>query len=401
MQYNEFIWGDKWSIENDTAWFVAGNINALFSVDMNSNIYKVVTILPDFFKGGFRSNSNCIKCGDSVFCLPNYGKYIWCYELSNKSLRKIEINNSKNAEINIQNFWKSGKILWAVSIGLKQILEVDTEKKEVIGYYDIMDTHLEDSIRDSSKKENYIYIASSSTGRIFEFDTISKEIKIFEVPKIKKGICTISALNGKIWLSGYEKQLYIWEKENNKFNILNDFPSDFGMYNFNGKMNVLLDCQSKEYKTFTFLTSVIVGNYVWYIPFQTNKILYVCKKTDKLNVLEIEGEEENERSIKERELNCKFVFLYIYKNQYIGLFSLKNEMVYEIDTKKLIVRRRTLHLDINGIEKLFPAWILKESVEAEHFLYQMLIERKIEFNIKGNIVGEKIYNNINGNLEKE
>lgn len=387
---NEIFWGDKWGVENSTAWFVAGKFNVLFSVDMDIDRFKIVAALP----GGlnlFRQNSNCIKCENTIFCMPDKGDCIWCYDLLTKEFQKIEIINPNYLSAGIGDFWLCDEILWAVSGGLKQILEIDIKKKKVAGYYKIP-TQEDENLAKCAKDGNYIYVTSASKGKIYIFNIEKKELKVQELSVIKNGLRTISVNGEKIWLSGYKKEIYMWNQTKKEVELLSDFPLNFGIYNLDGKEKTFLDCEAAEYDTFTFLESVDAGGYIWFIPFQTSQILYVNKDTNEINSFEIEGEQEDEDSIKNRELNCKYVLQYVYNDRYIGLYSIKNRVVYEIDvyTMKLSVRKITI--DIENSMTISGSWILEESVDAERALYKQLIGTNGEKILGKEKIGMKIYN---------
>lgn len=371
-QNKEFLWGDRWSVEDNMAWCVAGNTNILFHINMETNYYNIVDVLPNFNKG-FRKNPNCIKCGNTIFCMPVYEECIWCYELTVGGFQKIMIKNPNHVSIMIHNFWKCGDVLWAVSIGLNQIIEINIKEKTVIGYYNI--TNQQETIAESIKTGDYIYILSALRGRIYEFNIETKEMKENELSMIHSGLRTLTECGGKFWLSGRKKEIYIWEKEKNNFKILNSFPKGFGIYNFENKSDKLLDCESKEYGTFTFLTSIPAGDYIWFIPFQTNQILYIDKITNEINAFEIQEEDEDIKSIKSREMNCKYILQYIIKERYIGLYSLKNETILEIDAETMEIKRRGLIFNDINLEKVFPGWIFRDSVKAESHFYKKMIEQ--------------------------
>ena len=196
-----------------------------------------------------------------------------------------------------------------------------------------------------------------------------------ELSMIHSGLRTLTECGGKFWLSGRKKEIYIWEKEKNNFKILNSFPKGFGIYNFENKSDKLLDCESKEYGTFTFLTSIPAGDYIWFIPFQTNQILYIDKITNEINAFEIQEEDEDIKSIKSREMNCKYILQYIIKERYIGLYSLKNETILEIDAETMEIKRRGLIFNDINLEKVFPGWIFRDSVKAESHFYKKMIEQ--------------------------
>ena len=277
-----------------------------------------------------------------------------------------------------------------MSIGLKQIIEIDIKKKEVIDYYSITDQEDEEIAR-SVKWDKNIYSVSGSKGRIYVFNIETKKIKVKEFPVVKNGLRIISVEGGKIWLSGYKREIYVWDEDKNDINTLS-LPCNFGIYNFDGKKEQFLDCKTTEYDTSTFLESINVGNYIWFIPFQTDQILYVNKDTNQIDTFEIEEEEEDEKSIKNREMNCKYLLQYVYDDRYIGLYSFKNKVVYEIDAYTMKLKTRIVTLNIGDSTIIPKSWILQESKDVERALFRKLIELNGENILKKDKVGMKIYN---------
>ena len=388
-QQNEFFWGDKWGVESSTAWFVSGKFNVLFSIDLTTNQFKAVAALP----GGlnvFRQNSNCIKCENTIFCMPDKGECIWCYDLLTEEFQKIEIFNPTSLGIGIGDFWRNGEVVWAVSGGLKQILEIDIKKKKVVGYYSIP-AQEDEKIAKSAKDGNNLYITSATRGRVFMFNIKKKEVKIQELSGVKNGLRTISVNGEKVWLSGYNREIYIWNQNKNEIKCLNNFPLSFGIYNFDRKEKPFLDCETTEYDVFAFLESIDTRDYIWFIPFQTNQILYVNKVTNEINIFEI-GEEEDGKSIIDREMNCKYILQYVLDGIYIGLYSVKNSVVFEIDAHSMELKTRMPRLDIDDSTLIPRGWILKESIVAERALYEKLIKKNGEKVFEKEKIGTQIYN---------
>lgn len=121
--------------------------------------FKIATALPGDLNL-FRQNSNCIKCENTIFCMPDKG--------------------------------------------------------------------------------DCIYITSASKGRIYIFDIEKREIKMQDFSAIKGGLRTVSVDGERVWLSGYKREIYIWDQSKNEIELLNDFSLNFGIYNFDGKQEQLL-----------------------------------------------------------------------------------------------------------------------------------------------------------------
>lgn len=84
-----------------------------------------------------------------------------------------------------------------------------------------------------------------------------------------------------------------------------------------------------------------MGDSFWFIPFQTNQILFTDKGSSDILPFEIDEEVETKESILGREsLLSKYIVEYIREDRYLGLFSIKNSCMLEIDTLNKSVEMR-------------------------------------------------------------
>ena len=76
----EFIWSDNWCIADDKAWFVTGEQDILFCLDRKTKNTILAKEIPER-NNSFRLHPKCIKYGEMIFCLPDMGENIWCYNI--------------------------------------------------------------------------------------------------------------------------------------------------------------------------------------------------------------------------------------------------------------------------------------------------------------------------------
>ena len=153
----------------------------------------------------------------------------------------------------------------------------------------------------------------------------------------------------KFWLSGYCKEVYIWDSLTNKINIVNGFPRDFGIYDFTEETDGKANCIASEYKRFAFIHSVTLGENIWFIPYITNKIIYVNKYTYQIHTFEVNEEDETKESIlSRRNLWYKYLLEYVKDERYLGLYSIKNNCMMEIDTVKMTYEYRSYDCKIGN-----------------------------------------------------
>lgn len=396
---NHYIWSDNWYLDGNKAWFISGTTDILFCLDRNTKETTWIDNIPLSNEDTFRKHSRCLKWKDRIICLPDMGSDIKCYHLSDKSWVSIPVMNPLNVRICCSNAWFVQDRLYIVSIGLRQIIELNIETESIDNYYDLSINN-DDIISGSLMKDNCIYVVGISPVVIYKFNCIEKNIKIYDVSEIKDQIQTICYDGEKFWLSGKIKKIYIWYEETGKITFLDAFPESFGVWNFDGKYKNLLNSIDDTMERPLFHYSVAIRDYVWFIPFQTNEILYINKNTFEINVFSLIEENHIEENIKKQLLNHKYLLEYVRDNRYIGLFSLKNRWIFEIDSRELTYE--IFDYKLFDIEKIDERLIRKfwnqlditleqELLKLPFFIKAVKEEKNKNLYYKKNSIGKEIY----------
>ena len=329
-----FIWGDNWWIESDRAWFVWGMENILLCIDLITRKCESAVCIPDDNPKKFRLTPYCIKYDKYIFCLPGLGESIWVYDLEDQYFSKIDIDNPNKGQMGFE-FWVWEDKLFAVSTGeLRKILEINIVQKKIDNYYTICE---EGRLARSVMVNNAIYILSAESNMVYQFDLKTKAIKTHTLPDIDGKLWTICFDGEEFWLSGFQKEVYVWNPNTNMINLITNFPKGFGVYDFTKETTTgEVDCVSEKYEYHVFNFSVAAGNRIWFIPYNANKILYADKGMHELHSFEIDEENETKESIMARtSLGYKYLLGYLKDDRYLGLFSIKNNCMLEIDTVEM------------------------------------------------------------------
>ncbi|NBH19516.1 hypothetical protein D3Z55_19305 [Clostridiaceae bacterium] len=363
-----YIWSNGWEMDGNGAWFMAGAMDVLFYFDKNTKTTKIVDKIPTEHVFELRQHPRCIQAENAVICLPDRGSDIWFYHFANGLWTHIPLENPDKVRVGCFNTWLIEEKLYMVSIGLKQIIELDTKKECIINYYDLP-INTNENITESVMVNGEIYVAGVSPANIYKFNCLDKSIKIYNLSEINDLIQTICFDGNKFWLSGQQKNIYIWEESTEKITILDNFPKGIGIWNFSGKYKDLFHEIEDAADIPLFLCSVSAGRYIWFIPFQTNEIVYIDKDTYEMKLFSIEEEGHTEENISTQLLRHKYLLQYVRDDRYIGLFSLKNKWIFEVDSKELEYRILDYHLDkkfILQIEKtIFQDMMSKFSILFE------------------------------------
>lgn len=336
MEYsnNTFIWSDNWWIEDNKAWFVDGMNNILFCLDLDTHMCELAIKIPDENSSTFRLTPICIKCGKDILCIPAKGKSIWVFNLDNCKFTEIVIDGLDNFQWAF-DFWLYKDKVFAIARLTNKILEVNISQRKIDNYHIICENDL---IAASVRVDDSIYSVSEQSGKLYRFDLLTYNVETYFISGIEKKLAAICFDGKQFWLSGYSKEIYRWNKEENCITKLDEFPENFGVYNFRGNSDDVIDYETVEYEYPAFLNLVAVDEYIWCIPFETNKIIYVDKQTNEMKVLEIDDGVETKESILNIYHHCpghKYLLEYVRDNRYLGVFSLEHDRVLEIDAKKL------------------------------------------------------------------
>lgn len=405
MGHDRSIWGDNWWIEGDQAWFVLDRVNILCCLDLRTNECEMAVCvpMPNGKSIGFSKNPFCIKQGDDVYCMPGYGDRIWIYETSGHTFASIGIDADAIEALSLGDFWEHDGRLFAVSLGLRQILEIDTVKKKIARSFSIGG---EKSIAGSVRGGNAIYILADLTNRIYRFDLISKEMTVYGLPDIGRKLNTIGYDGERFWLSGYSREIYIWDPERNDIRILDDLPAGFGICDLSEGSDGRTDTESRMYDRPAFSHCTVAGRYAWFIPYQTNAVIYVDREQCTSFMFEIPEEIEDKESIAERtDARYKYNLEYVRDDRYIGLFSVKNDCILEIDALGLSYVYKDYGRSFEDkalIEyiKVYRKGCFRENKEADRRLYRrwLRIKDPVEGSFEREDVGKGIYDRMAGQV---
>lgn len=374
---SRFPWSDNWCLDGEKAYFCAGRITALFCVDIGNGQCEMVSKIPDCHISAFRLFPYCIKKGSNIFCIPGWGRDIWIYNLQTSSWEKVVINND------CQLIWHlcfidvlDSNRIWLTESISRRIFQLNLnqrllEKTYPIEYYGNLYTGQHVLVG------NRLYCVVGIEIYCINIDT-AETIKC-KISGAKSELYTICYDGEKFWLSGWYKEIYVWMPKQGIIKVLSEFPKQFGFYCFNDVRTCSVDFSSLFSKDFhLFSTSLSLGKYIWFIPNISNYIIYINKETYEINALEIEDEEENLEELKSVFNISKYLVQYIRENRYIGVYSAKRSLIFEIDTINADIIYKDYRLSSTTVSRLVneyykPGSVLLENNSLHRKIFQALL----------------------------
>lgn len=386
MIKDSFIASDGWYIEGNTAWFIGLEYNAIFKADLRSLECEIICHLPVENVWKSRVNPICLKVEDYIVCLPSSNTSIYLYSIKERSIQEIQIDMPEKVPPDIFHYWydtESGYI-FAFSRGLQRVITIDVKNKRV-SLGNIIGKNI--NIRYAIKVDQCLWLPNSLDNRIFSYNLKTEEVNEYLLSSVKGRLYAISYDGTYFWITGNRREIYIWNKEDNSVITINDFPQKFYEYTKHEKDK---DLTNEVFKEVPFLYCVCCNKSIWCIPFQTNMILGIDKDTRVICGIE-SGETAND--ILSRAYNHKYLLEYIREDRYIGLFSMYENCIFELDTQNCRMERKGYYLtNKEMIDDNFP--VFSES-GINNFFYRVLLGEKENCKNKAwRSTGEQIYEGI-------
>ncbi len=381
-----FVASDGWDIKGDTAWFTGIEYNAIFKTNLQTLECEIVCQLPVDDLWAARVNPICIKLEDYIVCLPSLNSSIYLYNIKDNSFQELHIDMPEKVSPDILHYWYDIKLecVFAFSRGLQRVLTIDIKNQKVL-LSDRINEHI--NARYAIRVEQYLWLPNSLDNRIFSYNLYTGEINEYLLSNVKGRLYAICYDGAYFWITGNRREIYRWKKGDDLVSIINDFPDEFYEYTiYEENMGFM----KETFNEVPFVYCVYCSNSIWCIPYQTNMILGIDKDTHA--ICGIDGG-ETAGDILNRVYNHKYLLEYIREDRYIGLFSLCENCIFELDTQKYKMEKRDYYLVKEKIEdNNFP--VFYES-GINKFFYQTFLERK-ESNTNKEMLrtGRKLYNKI-------
>ena len=250
----EFVCNDGMYREDKVCWFIGSNDNILYKMTLPEHEVQSVAVLPKEGTSDYRIHRYCIKYKSKIYCLPFYlSESITVYDINEDKLSQISIPNPGKKDLIVFNAWIVDETLWCVSNGLRQIIEISLTENKVVSTCPIFSNNGEECGPEAVLVDKSIYCVSTKTTTIVEFNTVNKSTKQYKLPVKDIGFGTIAFEGAGFYLTGYQQNIYYWQKERATVEVYNQFPQDF----FNQESDVDTPCDFIFYKTLTFKDRVL------------------------------------------------------------------------------------------------------------------------------------------------
>lgn len=334
-------------VDNENiVWFIGSYYNALFHLDLNTMECRLFAeFIYDQRVTIYKYFSCCLKYINNIFIFPYFSdESIRVIDIESKNIKRIEIDNVNKQVIGIARVYQEGTRLYAVALGLNEILEIDGINFKLLNRYPFQEVS-KSMYGNCYFHEKKIYIFWEYTNRIIEFDLVTKNIKEYNVPIIENGVYTFGFVGDKACLASKEKRLYLWDMEKNEIVCIKKFPNGFGYYMRENDDKYYLDT---KYNMGVSFDCIEIYNKTWLIPHEGNFIMWMS--LENVDLLSIFENEENyvfqaDYFLKSKQYAIKYCTMYTRDNRYIGFYSFLSNSFYEIDSRENTIKKLNIKIE--------------------------------------------------------
>ena len=381
------------------AWFICAYTNILFKINSENQVYTFVALLPQNGSDNYDFHSQCVKYGEVIYCLPNRGQDIYIYDISKTSFRKIDLKSTNGERINLDKLCVVGDILYTISYGMGEVIEINLKDEKIVNRYPITEDNM--SIYKAIMYKNNIYAVSMEKACLIRYDLDKRKsqcISIIDNMENKHGFSSLGHMKNQIWMCGYDNHLYSYDLCENKSKDYFLLPDNIKFYDFDN--NNLY--REKRDDDFYFQECVCFDDSVWFIPYQTNKILYIKAHENIIKEMVIEDEEETVKNMN-RIVKRKYFVVKIESEKNFIIKSFKNECLYRINIcDETVEKISTKKYEYGNLEELMMQYgknnkVISEisAVDRNLYIYKIFFSTNNNFENEDNLmIGKSIYNKL-------
>ena len=319
MRFNIFGATDNsfmsyWHISSKKTYVCSPDVPGLMEYDWENEKFMPVAQFPENCRKR-DSYALCAGYKNKMICFPSYKSNIVLFcDLNTLEFTQMPVAldiNQAGAKI-FGVYWHEGHI-YAVLYGTKKIIEIDPEEERIVFTYEMNDSKQNIVFVFSTVLDGAIYLTVNADSRIVKFDMNSKSFDVLSIPSCKRSFRAIAASGNCLVMGGYRKELYFMTPSSREFQMI-VLPND------------IRDSGKDDFYGYDFFCTdfVILEDQIGFLSLHEPGIFFYNLLSKKIDLMPL-PEKNNRRNLK------SYTKLYMKENRIIGLYSLVDERMVEID----------------------------------------------------------------------
>lgn len=275
---------NSWFREKNRAWFPSANFNGLIEIDLETIHTMFLAEFPIELKNNNRVVSGITKCGDTLVIAALDQKCLFCYDLSNHSMSKIDYDlpssltkyDGTHAYFRAAHSFKDKVYFFGHKYPIILMLDMSNKKVSTII------VSLSEMERQSQNNGEAFFTPGLQRGKnyyapclcinaVVELDLENGNTSIIEIPNSGNGFSGIAFDGENFWFSPQKNgPIVSWNKETEDIKEYRDYPG------------------SKECSRASFRSILYKNGFVWLVPAFAPKVLKInCRDGSIYEVTEL------------------------------------------------------------------------------------------------------------------
>lgn len=338
------------AIDGNELWFMDIINNGLCYVDLSERTVKTVYKIPDTMLLGENKYYGIKIVKNKIVLFPYAARDILVFHKEQKEFKKIDLDVEEGSSISAGSV--SGDMLFVFMLSAQKIVVINLLNEEII-------ENINFPLRQDAGEGDYriqfsdgcAYMQNAQRTQILKFDMVQQS---FEQQEMKDDNWQLMDGEGAgpYFLGDYGK-LARWDWSQGTIQEFSQLPDDYKYYVFEDDM-----VQWKLYRDNKLGKNFLQkfyddGQAIWFIPFSSEELVRIDKKTHETKKMIFASEEEK----KTRAMVSwgKFFLCADVHRDFLWLYSLKRNMIYKINVEmftyeeiKIFISRQDLFENIGG-----------------------------------------------------
>lgn len=334
-------------VEDGDIWFVAEKYPFIFQICMEDwTVKNVITV-----KGKRWMNTelywDLVKVENRIILLPINHNKIVIYHIDTNEFNYIALD--KAASMCMWSY-KEGEYLYLISRAEIVVLDILQEK---ISEYISIPYEGDIIIGKVFGREGHILIPLIYRNQIIDFCITDKSFSCLDIKYDTNGYIAGLFDGSDVWMAGCNGSIVKWNYVSGECVLYDELPEGFRSFNYEENRDFVPWKQGwaegicLKYWYYCF----IVGDKIWFIPLLSDSLLYIDRQSNIMCQYKFENEEETGLGEKNFR-SVKFLFMGIYRNRYIKIYSVKREVIYSIDAEMLVHTEENFDFECVDEEKI-------------------------------------------------
>lgn len=316
--------------ENDDIWFVGNEYSLVFQANIRDcTIKKIIRIEENALRhsGQYRK---LVKIEKKIVILPSGHNKIVIYNMENDKFSAVYLREKTSPSM---SYVTEEEKLYIINN--TEIIVLDIKHEKVEEYISI--PYRDDMLNVMALKfEGHIMIPLVYENQILDFTISEKQFTRLQLECDANGFVAGMLDGTDVWLAGCNGNIVKWNYINRKCILYDKLPEDFESFDYDKDGNFMpWEKGWRQGVCFKYWYScILVDDKIWFLPFLSNSLLYIDKKTNVIHKYPFENEFETETTMKTHRC-LKFLLIGVQEERYIKIYSVKRNIIYSIDAVTL------------------------------------------------------------------